>query len=60
MLVESNNDGFQVVNYKKQSKFKERASSPNKRHMPLMTKLDYSLSNSSENDEECNHQLDEG
>ena len=60
MLVENSSDGFQVVNNREQYKYKKRASGKNKRHMPLITKMDYSLSNSSESDEERNNQLDEG
>ncbi len=60
MLVENSSDGFQVVNNREQCKYKKRASGKNKRRIPLMTKMDYSLSNSSESDEERNNQLDEG
>ena len=53
MLIENNSDGFKVVNYRKQLTYKKRPSDAIRRHMPIMTKLDYSLSNSSEDDEQC-------
>ena len=52
MLIENNYDGFQVVNKKKSERnMKKRASSTKKRHLPLILKMDYSLSNSSADDE---------
>jgi hypothetical protein len=49
-----------VINYRKQSLNKKRPSDNIKRHIPLMTKLDYSLSNSSEDEEHFDYQFDEG
>ncbi len=53
MLIENNEEDFEVVSIgKKKSNLdkKKRASSTKKRHIPLMAKMDYSLSNSSEDD----------
>ena len=49
-----------MINYRKQSLNKKRPSDNIKRHIPLMTKLDYSLSNSSEDEDRFDNQFDEG
>ena len=56
MFIENNEEDFEVVGIgKKKTNLdkKKRASSTKKRHIPLIAKMDYSLSNSSESDEEC-------
>ena len=58
MLIANNNDSFQVLSKKKTDRtMKKRASSTKKRHLPLIVKMDYSLSNSSADDE--NQQIEE-
>jgi hypothetical protein len=48
-----------VINYRKKSLNKKRPSDNIKRHIPIMTKLDYSLSNSSEDEDHIDNQFDE-